>query len=60
MSVLDDVLLYQIKSRLQARNKLVIYIACMGTLFSRLSHSPAEVTKKPWSSTIVSETFGII
>lgn len=46
VSDFDDELWNQIKSRRQDRNEpVVIFIACMETLFSRLSHYPAEVTK---------------
>lgn len=42
----DDELWSQIKNRKQGRNEpIVIFIACMEALFSRLSHYPAESTK---------------
>lgn len=42
----DDEIWNQIKSRRQGRNEpVILYIACMETLFSRLSNHPAVVTK---------------
>lgn len=42
----EDEVWNQIKTRKQGRSEpVVLYIACMETLFVRLSHSPAEVTK---------------
>lgn len=42
----DDDLWNQIKTRKQGKTEpVVIYVACMEALFSRLSHNPAEITK---------------
>lgn len=42
----EDDIWNQIKSRKQGRTEpVILYIACMETLFSRLAHAPAEVTK---------------
>lgn len=42
----EDDIWSQIKSRKQGRfESVILFIACMETLFSRLSHPPAEVTK---------------